>query len=854
MRFVIEEVEVFFPYEYVYPEQYSYMCQLKRALDARAKKRTGSSASAANSEPNGCAGVLEMPSGTGKTVALLALLVAYQARHRGDVGKILYCSRTVAESEKVLEEARRVVAYRHRQLLERERQKRGGSAHSTSSSSAGVSSAAQDAAKKGVVAAGGKSEEIDEYTANDGSRTKLVLGVTSRRNLCVHERVSELKHGGETDAACRGITASWVQEKVKERQQTQTAEPEIGDIEDLELCKYYENFENGGGHDAALEGVFSHSDLRELGKQRTWCPYFLARHSIPFADVVVWCYQYVLDARIAEMVQREVRTERAIVIFDEAHNIDNVCIDALSIRLDGRAIARAGVKCQALKKIVQDKQAVNSSRLRREYDSLVSGLLESTTGDRRALADELRAPPVLPADAVNGVISGNIRQASHFLALMRRFLVHLKLRLKDPRQFISSFSEGGASQDHMETPLAFLQQMYHSTLIEPRVLQQCSQRLVELLNTLEISNVDEFAPLRVVADFATLVATYERGFVLLLGQETEFSSGKMHLCCLDASLAMRQVIESFRTVIITSGTLSPLETYPKILGFTPVVSERLPMTITRQCVLPLIVSKGADQVSLTSKHDARSDSAVVRNYGALLVDVCAHVPDGVVCFFPSYAYMEGIVSQWHQTGVLSDVGRHKLIFAETSDVAETSLAMHHYRVACDSGRGALLLAVSRGKVSEGIDFEQHYGRAVLCIGVPYQNTQGALLRARLEFLRDSCGIREADFLTFDAMRASAQCVGRVLRGKTDYGIMVFADRRFARPDKRNKLPAWVQDALEVSNTNLSTDSAASVMQGFLTQMSFPWTTDDQIGRSLWSQDQFDEFGQLRQGVSASTEI
>jgi DNA excision repair protein ERCC-2 len=37
-------------------------------------------------------------------------------------------------------------------------------------------------------------------------------------------------------------------------------------------------------------------------------------------------------------------------------------------------------------------------------------------------------------------------------------------------------------------------------------------------------------------------------------------------------------------------------------------------------------------------------------------------------------------------------------------------------------------------------------------------------------------VRENDYLTFDAMRHAAQCVGRVLRGKTDYGLMVFADK------------------------------------------------------------------------------
>lgn len=57
-----------------------------------------------------------------------------------------------------------------------------------------------------------------------------------------------------------------------------------------------------------------------------------------------------------------------------------------------------------------------------------------------------------------------------------------------------------------------------------------------------------------------------------------------------------------------------------------------------------------------------------------------------------------------------------------------------------------------------------------------QRTRLTSNQARLEFLRDTYRIRENDFLTFDAMRHAAQCVGRVLRGKTDYGLMIFADK------------------------------------------------------------------------------
>jgi DNA excision repair protein ERCC-2 len=35
MRFVLDGLPVYFPYEYLYPEQYQYMLELKRALDAR---------------------------------------------------------------------------------------------------------------------------------------------------------------------------------------------------------------------------------------------------------------------------------------------------------------------------------------------------------------------------------------------------------------------------------------------------------------------------------------------------------------------------------------------------------------------------------------------------------------------------------------------------------------------------------------------------------------------------------------------------------------------------------------------------------------------------------------------------
>ena len=41
------------------------------------------------------------------------------------------------------------------------------------------------------------------------------------------------------------------------------------------------------------------------------------------------------------------------------------------------------------------------------------------------------------------------------------------------------------------------------------------------------------------------------------------------------------------------------------------------------------------------------------------------VPDGIVCFFVSYLYMDQIVSQWHNMNVLDEIMQSKLIFIET---------------------------------------------------------------------------------------------------------------------------------------------------------------------------------------------
>lgn len=712
------------------------MCDLKRTLDA------------------GGHCVLEMPSGTGKTVSLLSLIVAYQ-QHHPEKRKLIYCSRTMSEIEKALAELKALMKYRTEQL--------------------------------------GYEEEFRG------------LGLTSRKNLCLHPSVKREKSGSVVDARCRSLTAGFVKEK-KERG------------EDVEVCVYHDNLDLLEPHNLIPPGVWTLDGLLKYGEQQKQCPYFTARRMMPFCNVIIYSYHYLLDPKIAERVSKELSKD-CIVVFDEAHNIDNVCIESLSIDLTEDSLRKATRGVNNLDRKITEMKSTDAEKLQSEYAKLVEGLREA---DEARNEDAFMSNPTLPDDLLKEAVPGNIRRAEHFVAFLKRFIEYLKTRMK-VLHVIS------------ETPPSFLNHLKELTFIERKPLRFCAERLTSLVRTLELMNIEDYQPLQEVATFATLIATYETGFLLILepfeSETATVPNPILHFTCLDAAIAIQPVFDRFSSVIITSGTMSPLDMYPKMLNFGTVIQKSYTMTLARKSFLPMVVTRGSDQGMVSSGFQIRNDPSVVRNYGNLLTEFCKLTPDGVVVFFPSYLYMESIISMWQGMGILDVVWKYKLILVETPDSQETSLALETYRTACNNGRGAVLLCVARGKVSEGIDFDHHYGRTVLCIGVPFQYTESRILKARLEFLRETYRIKENEFLSFDAMRHAAQCLGRVLRGKDDYGIMVLADKRFQK--KRSQLPKWIQQALEDKYSSLSVDQAAAAAKAFLREMSVPWTRAEQEGVSTW---------------------
>lgn len=729
----LDGISVYFPYEQIYPEQLQYIKSLLKCIQ----------------DPGHC--LIEMPSGTGKTVALLSCTVSYllHARAANRPFKIVYCSRTLPEIDKALKELKGLVEY------------------------------------------------IKRYTDFDF----LGMGLSKRSNLCVNRSALD---SFDTEIACRKM---------------------VNHLEGMR-CDFYENTDVSVPY-----GVYDFDEMRELGASQGFCPYYFVRSHLALCDCIIYPYNYLIDPTIYSIVSKDLPRD-SFVIFDEAHNIDAHCIEALSTEITRNTLEAASRILSAVEKSVRAKKSSIEKELRKEYEAM----------DRRIGHPVENTIPHFYNTRQVELAPGNLRNASHFISVMKRLVEFLKTKLKTTHMTV-------------ESTRSFAQSISDLTFVDRKTLQFVSQRMGIMVQSLGIED-DEIHKLMSVSNFATMLSIYSRGFSVIFEPYDTMSgvfNPVLRLSCLDASIAMDHVFKSFRNVIITSGTLSPVEMYPKILNFVPTSIVEIGATLDRNSICPIIITKGNDQMllrsrdneatvvasdairgsshyghsvlndaadegKLTTSFSSRTDPSVVRNYGSLVISLAQTVPDNMVVFFPSYIYMEEIITLWSETGIMAEILRSKLVFIETPDFRETELALKNYRKSCDSGRGAILFSVARGKVSEGVDFEHGYGRAVVMLGVPFMYTESVRLKERLKYMKQEYGIREYDFLVFDAMRHAAQCLGRVLRNKTDYGLMVMADHRFIMHEKISKMPKWIQDRIEKGNIGLSVDMALPVAKNFFREM------------------------------------
>ena len=128
-----------------------------------------------------------MPTGTGKTVCLLSLIISF-IKAKKPTFKLIYCTRTIVEMEKTLEELKFV-------LKEREKDFEEDRHNNTNSNKIGQTSS------------------LAQENEDSLSSPVLALSLSSRKNMCIHPKVSKEDDRERVDSQCRQMTASWVRER-----------------------------------------------------------------------------------------------------------------------------------------------------------------------------------------------------------------------------------------------------------------------------------------------------------------------------------------------------------------------------------------------------------------------------------------------------------------------------------------------------------------------------------------------------------------------------------------------------------------------------------------------------------------
>ncbi|KAG8260919.1 Regulator of telomere elongation helicase 1 [Homalodisca vitripennis] len=270
--------------------------------------------------------------------------------------------------------------------------------------------------------------------------------------------------------------------------------------------------------------------------------------------------------------------------------------------------------------------------------------------------------------------------------------------------------------------------------------------------------------------------------------------------CFSPGFAMRSLLkQGVHCIVLTSGTLSPLHATISELGIPIPVQLENPHIIEPSQISVNVLNKGPTGEKLISTFANRENPKYLGDLGRMLTNFCRVVPDGVLMFFPSYPLMEKTINLWQQEGFWSQIIALKPLFVEPQYRDRLADVMKEYNSALEAedSRGAVFLAVLRGKVSEGMDFADARCRAVIITGLPYppfKDPRIILKREYVDNLRktDPKALSGNEWYQLEATRAVNQAVGRVIRHGSDFGAIMLCDCRFESSNITNSLSAWVR--------------------------------------------------------------
>ncbi|KAA8541819.1 hypothetical protein F0562_022971 [Nyssa sinensis] len=597
---------------------------------------------------------------------------------------------------------------------------------------------------------------IQELKRTNYRPKMVVLG--SREQLCIHEEVS-LLHGRTQTNACHSLC----------RKRTKR------------YCAHYPRVaefmkENPGLGNEPIDI----EDLVNIGRSCGPCPYYVSRELHKVADILFTPYNYLIDRGYRKSLT--IGWHNSILIFDEAHNLESICADAASFDLPSGLLTAC---------ISEAKNCIDLSIARREKSS-----------DKSCNPDNF--------------------------AILRALLLKLEKRIAEvPIESKElGFTKPGP---YIYELLADLNITYKTATMLIGIIEEAAVLLEEDTNVTD-SGVSHkmkgtVCRLESMGDILKIIfrdggnshAEHYRVHV----QEVEASGaaafkGKasriLSWWCFNPGIAMEEFSRlGVGSIILTSGTLSPMDSFALEFKLEFPVRLENPHVISANQIWAGVVPAGPSGFSFNSSFRNRDTLEYKLELGNAIVNFARIVPDGLLIFFPSYYLLDQCIGCWknmshtnstNSSTIWERICKYKQPVVEPRQSSLFPLSIDDYmtKLKDTSTSGAVFFAVCRGKVSEGLDFADHAGRAVIITGMPFATRTDPKVRLKREYLDQHAGPQQMgckvltgeEWYSQQASRAVNQAVGRVIRHRHDYGAIIFCDERFAQSNRQSQISLWIQ--------------------------------------------------------------
>ncbi|XP_036612018.1 Fanconi anemia group J protein [Trichosurus vulpecula] len=535
-------------------------------------------------------------------------------------------------------------------------------------------------------------------------------------------------------------------------------------------------------------------DLVSLGKKLKACPYYAARELMLDADIVFCPYNYLLDSQIRESM--DINLKEQIIILDEAHNIEDCARESASYSITEIQLRFARDELDIM--VSNNIRKKNHEPLRAVCYSLINWLQENSKQlEKRHYESSCKVWS--GHEMISHFHKMGITAASfpilqgHFTSVLQKEEKIMTLNGKEQVREIPIVS--ASTQIMLKGLFMVLDYLFREKSRFADDYKVAIEQTYSWTSQIDIPDQN---------DFFALPKNKKRS-------KQKMAVNVLNFWCLNPAVAFSDISSNVRTIVLSSGTLSPMKTFSSELGVTFAIQLEANHVIQNSQVWVGTIGSGPKGRNLCANFQHTETFAFQDEVGALLLSVCQTVSQGILCFLPSYKVLDKLKERWIHTGLWHNLELVKTIITEPQGADKAAfdevLQVYYDAIKCKGDRdGALLVAVFRGKVSEGLDFSDENARAVITIGIPFPNVRDLQVELKKKYNDQHSKQRGLlpgrQWYEIQAYRALNQALGRCIRHKNDWGALILVDDRFrSNPDRYvSGLSKWVRQQIKHHET------------------------------------------------------